>query len=497
MRERPWRPLENEREPAAPTPQRRAFDSPADELLYGGAAGGGKTDLLLGLALSAHQRTILFRREGTQLRAIEDRLAEILGGRQGFSGQAGVWRLPGGRLLEFGHCQHAGDEAKYQGRPHDLKAFDELTHFSERQYRYLNTWKRTTRRGQRTRTVSATNPPTSGEGEWVRAYWGPWLDDQHPRPALPGELRWYAVIEGADVERESAEPFDWKGETVTPQSRTFIPSSVGDNPYLNPSYRATLQSLPEPLRAQMLHGDWSAGVEDDPWQVIPTAWVRAAEERWKTMPKPRAGMDALGVDVSMGGDDETVLTPRHGTWIGDQIARPGREMRDGDAVAALVAAHVRDGAQVNIDCTGGWGGDAWKRLSEMGVPVLRLVMSEVSEQQDITGSLGYRNKRAELWWRAREWFNPANGHGPAIPSDPRLRGDLCSARWDVVKGQAGQGGSIRIEAKEKQVERLGRSPDRGESLIYALDDNRPRQQRHEDRSGRRGRFATSETNWPF
>jgi hypothetical protein len=43
----------------------------------------------------------------------------------------------------------------------------------------------------------------------------------------------------------------------------------------------TLQSLPEPLRSQMLYGDFRAGVQDDPWQVVPTAWVEAAMARWK------------------------------------------------------------------------------------------------------------------------------------------------------------------------------------------------------------------------
>jgi hypothetical protein len=69
-------------------------------------------------------------------------------------------------------------------------------------------------------------------------------------------------------------------------SRTFIPSRVSDNPYLmGTGYMTQLQSLPEPLRSQMLYGDFHAGVQDDPWQVIPTAWVEAAMARWKR-PRP-------------------------------------------------------------------------------------------------------------------------------------------------------------------------------------------------------------------
>ena len=78
-------------------PQRAAFTSEADFLFYGGAAGGGKTDLGIGLALLEHQRSIIFRREYTQLQAIEDRVIEILGTRHGYNSHANVWDMPDGR----------------------------------------------------------------------------------------------------------------------------------------------------------------------------------------------------------------------------------------------------------------------------------------------------------------------------------------------------------------------------------------------------------------
>ena len=65
---------------------------------------------------------------------------------------------------------------------------------------------------------------------------------------------------------------------------------------MNSGYKAALQALPEPLRSQMLMGDFTAGMQDDPWQVIPTTWVELAMERW-TEEKPQgAKMDCLGVD---------------------------------------------------------------------------------------------------------------------------------------------------------------------------------------------------------
>src|SRR5262245_15178423 len=62
-----------------PGPQQQAYDSPADELFFGGAAGPGKTQLLLGLAYTRHQRAIVFRREFSQLREIVEQAAQMIG----------------------------------------------------------------------------------------------------------------------------------------------------------------------------------------------------------------------------------------------------------------------------------------------------------------------------------------------------------------------------------------------------------------------------------
>src|SRR5262249_18377767 len=150
---------------------------------------------------------------------------------------------------------------------------------------------------QRCRVVATGNPPTSSEGEWVIRYWAPWLDPQHHDPAAPGELRWFARVDDKDVEVEGGKPFRHKGETITPRSRTLIRGRVTDNRVLmDRGYMGVLQSQPEPLRSQMLYGDFSIGLKDDAWQVIPTAWVRAAQARWRPDGHGGALLTALGVD---------------------------------------------------------------------------------------------------------------------------------------------------------------------------------------------------------
>lgn len=210
-----WRPL--------PGPQTLAYESQADELFYGGAGGGGKTDLLLGLAITQHRSSIVFRREFTQFRGPEgiiERSKQIIGLHGRLNENLYVWRgLPSGRSIEFGAVKDEKDKQKYLGRPHDLKAFDEIPEFPEAVYRFLIGWLRTSVEGQRTRVVVTGNPPTTPEGQWVIRYWGPWLDKHHPHPAKPGELRWFATLDGKDVEVPSPDPVrDGHGELVVPRS---------------------------------------------------------------------------------------------------------------------------------------------------------------------------------------------------------------------------------------------------------------------------------------
>ena len=87
-------------------PQLEAYNSKADELYYGGAAGGGKTDLVLGLAATKHQRSIVFRRTYPELRFIKERAEEIWGHLRregaGYNDTYNLWRFPNGKTVEFG-----------------------------------------------------------------------------------------------------------------------------------------------------------------------------------------------------------------------------------------------------------------------------------------------------------------------------------------------------------------------------------------------------------
>ena len=453
-----WTPLEG--------PQTAAYRSLADIVGYGGSAGGGKTDLEVGLALTEHKRTIIYRKEGTQLQGIYDRVEEITGTRKGFNSQSKVWRLPDGRILEFGGLANPTDHKKYQGRPHDLKCFDEATEIPEHMVRFLMGWKRSSDPEQRCRVLMAFNPPTNSDGRWVVKFFAPWLDPNHDNPAEPGELRWFTTIDGEDAELMTGDPVEVDGEMVQPLSRTFIPARVEDNVYyMESGYKATLQALPEPLRSQMLHGDFTAGMEEDPWQVIPETWIRQAMDRWEPL-TTRVPMDSMGVDVARGGKDKTVISRRHGNWFAELIRYPGTETPDGPVTAGLVIKDRRDQAPVHIDVVG-WGSSPFDFLTQNGVQAIPVNGAEKAADQWGTretsreGEMRFFNMRSMVIWRMRESLDPANGELIALHPDEDLCRDLCAAKWTFTK----QG--IKVESKEDIIARLHRSPDDGDAVCYA------------------------------
>lgn len=456
-------------EPFSGSPQEAAYKSTADVLGFGGAAGGGKTALELGLAGNEHHKSIIFRRELTQLVEIEDQAHEMWDGRGRFNSQKHRWRLEDGRSIEFGGVEREQDVKKWHGRAHDLKAFDELPHFSEFQFRYLSAWNRTSKAGQRCRVVAGFNPPTTSEGDWVIGYFGPWLDRRHPRPAKPGELRWFAMLDGVEREVRNGLPFWWvtedgSKELIEPRSRTFIPARIEDNPVLMAAgYKSTLQALPEPLRSLMLKGSFGLVQTDHPWQVIPTAWIEAAQARWKKLTKQERGkLSQLGVDVARGGKDKTTIAPRFGNWFDEVITKPGKATPDGQTIIKDVVTYQFFEEHTKVSIDGIAVGSSPVDIGRMfKVNIVPLIASNTSYARDKSGKLGFVNKRAEWIWLFREALDPDSGQDIALPPDRELLADLTAARYELtVRG-------IKIEPKEDIKERIKRSPDKGEAVIYA------------------------------
>jgi len=477
---RPWRPL--------PGPQTMAYETEADIIGFGGAAGGGKTDLACGKTITRHQKAMALRRIGTELTGIIDRFTELLGGKDGYNGQDKIWRTTryDGKAMqiEFGAVPNLGDEKKYQGRPHDLLIFDEAANFLEIQVRFLLGWLRSVDPNQKCQALLTFNPPTSADGRWIIKFFAPWIDPKYPgKRALPGELRYAAMLPddsggSKDIWVDGPEPFvlvdgapcyefdpfeHAATAIITPRSRTFIPSRITDNPHLlGTGYMSTLQALPEPLRSQMLNGDFAAGMEDDPWQVIPTAWIEAAMARWKN-PDVKPPMDSMGVDVARGGKDSTTIARRHGNWFDKTLIYPGTQTPNGPSVAGLVVQNMRDRSPIHIDVIG-VGASPYDFLLEAGQQVLGINVAERALGTDKSGRLSFTNQRSELWWRMREWLDPEANNGAALPDEPELLAELAAPKWKL------QGPIIQVESREQIIDRIGHSPDRASAYILALID---------------------------
>lgn len=233
-----------------------------EEALYGGAAGGGKSEALLmwlaeGIDVPGYTG-LIFRRTYPQLIKSNDgliaksrRLFRQLGG--SWNGSEKQWRFPSGAMIEMGHLPYEKSVDDYQGPSYHRIAFDELTQFSETQYTYLFS---------RIRRVvdfpislgmrAASNP--GGEGHfWVRRRFVPneaiaaikELDPQSPSPA--GMIFWPA------------------------SSRAFVPARLADNRFLDQAdYESKLSHLSPVTRERLKRGDW--GITED--SQIKAEWLR-------------------------------------------------------------------------------------------------------------------------------------------------------------------------------------------------------------------------------
>ncbi len=204
------------------------------EVLFGGAAGGGKSygqliDLMLFALRYPGSRQLLLRRTYPELEMSLVRGALSLFPRELFqySASTHTGRFPNGSLVDFGFCATEGDVYRYQSAEYDVIRFDELTHFTEFQYRYLISRVRGANAFPK-QIKSSTNPGGVGHA-WVKARF---ID-----PAPPDT------------------PFAVGGE-----SRIFLPARIEDNGFLaaaDPGYRRRLEALPEMEKRALLHGDWN------------------------------------------------------------------------------------------------------------------------------------------------------------------------------------------------------------------------------------------------
>lgn len=234
----------------SPQPKQAALmQRPENEALYGGAAGGGKSDCALAEALRQvhipHYRGIILRKTYPQLTDLVDRSYELYKGaysRAKYNDSKHVWTFPSGAKIYFGSMQHTKDRLNYQGKHYDFIDFDELTQFSWDEYSYLFSRNRPNGEGTRCYIRAQANPGGIGHG---------WVKERFITAAPPMQTIWTKL--------KYAKPGGGVG--IKWHSRIFVPSTVFDNEKLlanDPDYVARLAAMPEAEQRALLYGDWDS-----------------------------------------------------------------------------------------------------------------------------------------------------------------------------------------------------------------------------------------------
>lgn len=338
----------------------------ADEVLYGGAAGGGKSygqliDAFIYAMAYKKSKQLILRRTLPELRMSLIRVSRELYSPviASYKETEKTWTFINGSIIEFGYCDSESDVYRYQSAEYDVIRFDELTHFTEQMYLYLISRLRGALDYPRA-MKSSTNPGGIGH-TWVKS-------------------RFIDIGEPQKIHK--------CGET----SRLFIPATVFENKVLmknDPAYVKRLENLSEKDRRQLLCGDWDTneGQYFSEWRrelhvcepfPIPADWTKYFCMDY--------GLDMLA-----------------GYWIAVdpfENAYVYREVYKSGLIISEAAKRILDAQKDDIPSMYIAPPDMWNRRQDTGKSV-----AEIFFEKNIP-LFKASNDRIQGWYNLKEWLHP-------------------------------------------------------------------------------------------
>lgn len=232
--------------------QRRFLSCPADEVLYGGCAGPGKSEGLLMVAFgdteqnamnNGNWRALILRRTFPDLeRTLIQRSIQIFGNLGAkYDGQKYRWVFPTGAIIQFGHMKTEYDKYNYKSAEYNVICFDELTEFTETMYLYLFSRCRSKDPLLQPKMRAASNPTGIGHA-WVKRRF---IEKEDGRKIEPDKIHTYQIT--------------MPDGSIKELTRCFIPAKLSDNPFIyenDKNYVVRLMNLPEVERRALMDGDW-------------------------------------------------------------------------------------------------------------------------------------------------------------------------------------------------------------------------------------------------
>lgn len=429
-----------------PNPAQEKFLAASEfEVLFGGQAGGGKTDALLIDALGLQQGApthpdytgLLLRRSFPQLKDVIDRGRELYprlvrGAR--YHEQSREFRFPSGAKVELGFLERDADKYQYQGREFQWIGIDELTQLEEQStYTYMMSRLRSTNPAIRCYMRASCNPGGAGHA-WVKA-------------------RWAIGAEGAPTR------LDYMTESGLPRSRRFIPAKLSENQYLanDGAYLANLMELTAAERKALLSGRWD--IEDKAALLMsPEAIARARVTPLHSV--AASGPLLVGVDPAYKGKDESSIIFRRGAAAFNLQRSNGLDQMQ---LANKLEIIIREYNPFRVYIDYGYGLGIHDRLVELGYgETVRLV--NFGERAD--DPTKFYNRRSEIYGRLGDWLDPTDpslATPRAIPDDDALAAQLNAVPFERTPAHA-----LKVKSKDEIKKMIGRSPDDADALALTF-----------------------------